>query len=51
MATDFDGILDSIMSSIIDDRMDRESDSEPAGHGLTQACRVYSKREDQSTRI
>lgn len=29
MATDFDGILDSIMSSIIDDRMDRESDSEP----------------------
>ena len=28
MATDFDGILDS-MSSIIDDRMDRESDSEP----------------------
>ena len=29
MATDFDGILGSIMSSIIDDRMDRESDSEP----------------------
>jgi hypothetical protein len=29
MATDFDGILDSIMSSIIDDRMDGESDSEP----------------------